>query len=61
MEGLLMLFTAVAVVWLVRWTMRDKTRPSREWWPFEMADPPGPPAEEIRTDRPNPPPWRRRD
>lgn len=36
MESFLFGFCLIAVVWLIIWTERDTTRPSKHWWPFDM-------------------------
>lgn len=36
MTGFLYLLALIAVPWLVLWSIRDPSRPTPIWWPFDM-------------------------
>lgn len=36
MESILFGLCLIAVVLLIVWVERDPTRPSKQWWPFDM-------------------------
>jgi len=38
MSSILLGLTMLAVGWLVIWTGKDHSRPSKTWWPFAMRE-----------------------
>jgi hypothetical protein len=38
MNSILLGLTMIAVGWLVIWTGKDHSRPSKTWWPFTMRE-----------------------
>jgi len=38
MSSILLGLTMIAVAWLVIWTGKDHSRPSKTWWPFAMRE-----------------------
>lgn len=38
MSSILLGLVLLAVGWLVIWTGKDHSRPSKTWWPFAMRD-----------------------
>jgi hypothetical protein len=38
MSSVLLGLTMLAVAWLVIWTGKDHSRPSKAWWPFAMRE-----------------------
>ncbi len=70
MDTLYFLLCIVGIFWLALWSIRDPSRRSRLWWPFDMKDdaatpPPEPPAarrlgRQVSPARRQGPPPRRR-
>ena len=69
MSGALLSITLIAVIWLSIWSVKDRSRPSKTWWPFDMreydepANEKGPTARDVlvQPSRANPTskPWHR--
>jgi hypothetical protein len=70
MSSVLLGLTMLAVGWLVIWTGKDHTQPSKTWWPFAMREsaPPKTSGFGLRrsrlhraasADAPDQRPWRR--
>ena len=38
MNAALLGLTLLAVGWLAIWSVKDHSKPSKTWWPFEMRD-----------------------
>lgn len=35
-EGILLLVVTIAIAWLCVWSIVDRSKPSKYWWPFDM-------------------------